>query len=125
MTDRIEICIVDDEEIVCERLQPIFEKHGFSVESFTESAGAMRRISEKKFDILITDLKMTQPDGLHLMKFAMQTHPDIRVIIITGFATVETARQAMKDGAVDFIAKPFRISHLSDLVLRTAGEIRK
>ncbi len=124
MARSIEICIVDDEQIVCERLQPVLEKNGFLVESFTDSKAAMARLSEKQFDILITDLKMAHPDGIELLRYARQRFAEIRVVIITGFATVETARQAMKGGAVDFIAKPFRLSHLRDLTLKIAREIQ-
>jgi len=122
MARPLEVCIVDDEQIVCERLQPVLEKNGFLVETFTDSQSAMDRLAEKKFDILITDLKMAHPDGIELLKYARQRFPDIRVVVITGFATVETARQAMKSGAVDFIAKPFRLSHLRDLMLKIAKE---
>ena len=124
MVEPIEICVVDDEEIVCERLQSLLEKNGFLVESFTDSKTAKQRLSEKKFDILLTDLKMAHPDVLELLKYARERFSDIRVIIITGFATVETAREALKGGAVDFIAKPFRLSHLRDLVIKIAKEIR-
>ena len=124
MVEPIEICVVDDEEIVCERLQSLLEKNGFLVESFTDSKTAKQRLAEKKFDILLTDLKMAHPDGLELLKYARERFSDIRVIIITGFATVETAREALKGGAVDFIAKPFRLSHLRDLVMKIAKEIR-
>jgi len=102
----------------------VLEKNGFLVESFTDSTAAMARLSEKAFNILITDLKMAPPDGIELLKYARQRLPEIRVVIITGFATAETARQAMKGGAVDFIAKPFRLSHLRDLVLKIAREIQ-
>jgi DNA-binding NtrC family response regulator len=121
---QIEICIVDDEQIVCERLQPVLENNGFLVESFTDSKAAMERLSEKEFDILITDLKMAHLDGIELLKYARERFPRIRVVVITGFATVETARQAMKGGAVDFIAKPFRLSYLRELMLKIAQEIR-
>jgi DNA-binding NtrC family response regulator len=124
MAGPLEICIVDDEQIVCERLQPVLERNGFAVESFTDSKAAMDRLSEKRFDILITDLKMAHPDGIELLRYAREHSPETRVIIITGFATVETARQAMKGGAVDFIAKPFRLSHLRDLVLKIAEEMQ-
>jgi DNA-binding NtrC family response regulator len=125
MARQIKICIVDDEQIVCERLQPVLENSGFLVESFTDSKAAMERLSEKEFDILITDLKMAQLDGIELLKHARQRFPKIRVVVITGFATVETARQAMKGGAVDFIAKPFRLSHLRDLMLKIAKEVQE
>jgi len=122
MAGHVEICIVDDEQIVCERLQPVLEKNGFLVESFTDSQAARERLSQKKFDILITDLKMAPPNGIELLEYARTRLPEIRVVVITGFATAETARQAMKGGAVDFIAKPFRLSHLRDLVLKIARE---
>jgi len=124
MARPIEICVVDDEQIVCDRLQPVLEKNGFQVESFINSKSAMDRLLEKKFDILITDLKMAHPDGLELLKFARERFPEIRVVIITGYATVDTAREAMKGGAVDFLAKPFRLSHLRDLMIKIAGEIQ-
>jgi DNA-binding NtrC family response regulator len=125
MARQINICIVDDEQIVCERLQPVLENSGFVVESFTDSKAALERLSQQEFDILITDLKMAQLDGIELLRQARQRFPKIRVVVITGFATVETARQAMKGGAVDFIAKPFRLSHLRDLMLKIAKEVQE
>ena len=124
MSRQIEICIVDDEQIVCERLRPMLEKNGFAVETFTDGASAKARLGEKQFDILITDLKMAKPDGLELLGYARHQYPEIRVVVITGFATVETAREALKGGAADFIAKPFRISHLRELMLQIAKEIQ-
>ena len=74
--------------------------------------------------MLITDIKMGQPDGIELLRYAKAHSPSTRVIIITGFATVESAREAMKSGAVDFIAKPFRLSQLTELVAQIAREIQ-
>ena len=65
---------------------------------------------------------MRKPDGLDVLRFVRDHSRDTKVIIITGFATVETAREALKGGAVDFLPKPFKISQLRDLVLRIAGE---
>ncbi len=118
----IELCIVDDERIVCERLQRVFEKNGLLVESFTDSKAASQRLLQKQFDILITDLKMAPLDGIELLHLARQRCPRIKVVVITAFATVEAARQALKGGAVDFVTKPFRLSYLRDLVLKIAGE---
>jgi len=125
MDKNFEICVVDDEQIVCERLKPLLEKSGYQVETYTDSKSALERLSEKKFDILITDLKMGRPDGLELLNFTRTNTPQTRVIIITGFATVETAREAMKGGAVDFIAKPFRLGQLRDLIIKISDEIQK
>jgi DNA-binding NtrC family response regulator len=110
------IAILDDEPIVCERLKPALEKAGFSVEAFTNGQDVIDRFTKSRFDVLVTDLKMQKPDGLEVMKFVKEKSPATKVIIITGYATVETARDAMKGGAVDFIAKPFKISQLRDLI---------
>ena len=111
------VAILDDEPIVCERLKPALEKAGFEVETFTTGQAAIDRFSETRFDVLVTDLKMQKPDGLEVMKYVKECSPSTKVIIITGYATVETARDAMKGGAVDFIAKPFKINQLRDLIL--------
>ena len=111
------VAILDDEPIVCERLKPALEKAGFNVEAFTTSRDVIDRFAETRFDVLVTDLKMQKPDGLEVMKFVKEKSPATKVIIITGYATVETARDAMKGGAVDFIAKPFKISQLRDLIV--------
>lgn len=125
MTKVVKVCIVDDEQIVCERLQPVLEKNGFVVESFTSSRAAMERLAEEAFHILITDLKMAHPDGIELLRYARRQLPEIHVVVITGFATEETAREALQRGAVEFIAKPFRLSYLRDVVLRIAEQIRQ
>jgi len=111
------VLILDDEPIVCERLRPALEKVGLYVETFVDSQRAIDRLSEERFDILVTDLKMGKPTGLDVLHYVQEHAPTTKVIIITGFATVETARAAMKGGAVDFIAKPFKISQLRDLIL--------
>ena len=121
MTTKKRILVLDDEAIVCERLQPALERVGFIVEAFTDSQAAVDRIAQQHFDILITDLKMQKPDGLDILRFVHEQSMDTKVIVITGFATVETAREALKSGAVDFLAKPFKISQLRDLVLRISG----
>jgi FixJ family two-component response regulator len=73
---------------------------------------------EEHFDVLVTDLKMQKPDGLEVMSFVREHAPATKVVVITGFATVESAVQTLKEGAVDFIAKPFKIRTLCDLIVR-------
>lgn len=124
MTAEMRILVLDDERIVCDRLRPALEKLGHVVETFTDSRAAMARLTEARFDILVTDLKMKGPDGMDVLSFVRERTPDTRAIVITGFATVETAKEAMRRGAVDFIAKPFRMRELLDLVARVGGENR-
>ena len=121
MKRQVRVILLDDEPIVCERLKPALEKIGFYVEAYTESQDVIDRFSEEKFDVLVTDLKMRKPDGLDVMNFVKRQSPSTKVIIITGFATEDTAEEALEGGAVDFIAKPFKISQLRDLILKITG----
>jgi len=118
MSAKGSILLVDDESIVCERLQAALEKAGFEVEAYTESQQAVDRLEQRVFDVVVTDVKMRGPDGLDILHLVQHRSPSTKVVIITGFATVDTAKEAMKSGAVDFIAKPFKISQLRDLVLK-------
>ena len=115
------VLIIDDENIVCERLGAEMTKLGFEVETFTDSSEALQRIATQHFDLVITDIKMRGPTGIEVMRFVKENYPTTKVIVITGFATVETAREALKGGAVDFMPKPFKISQLRDLVLSIAA----
>ncbi len=120
--DKKKVLLLDDEPIVCERLRPALEKIGFYVEAYTEGQKAVDRVMEETFDVLVTDLKMQKPDGLEVMEFVRQHSPGTKVIIITGFATVDTAVETLKSGAVDFIAKPFKIRKLCDLIVQLTSE---
>ena len=115
------VMILDDEPIVCERLRSTLEKVNLDVETFTDPNEAIKRFAEKKFHLLITDLKMKELDGIEILKLLQKVSPETKVIIITGFATVEKAREALKIGAHDFIAKPFKLSQLRDLAAKALG----
>lgn len=119
------ILLVDDEAIVCTRLKPALEKEGYLVETFTDSVKARNRLEEQRFDIVVTDIKMAGVDGLELLKFVNGRWPDTRVIIISGYATVDVTRTAFQAGVCDVIAKPFKISQLKELINRLASEIRE
>jgi DNA-binding NtrC family response regulator len=122
MKPRFRVLIIDDEKIVCDRLSMELERAGLEVEAFTESNEALDRISSQHFDLVITDVKMRGPNGIEVMNFVKENHPTTKVIVITGFATVETARDALEGGAVEFIPKPFKMSQLRELVLRLVAE---
>jgi DNA-binding NtrC family response regulator len=124
MENRLNILILDDEEIVCTRLKPSLEKAGYVVETFTDSRKAKEAIEGRKFDIIVTDLKMANIDGMELFQFAKAKWPETEVIIISGFATVDITRLALQAGVRDVIAKPFRITQLKDLINKIAFEIK-
>ena len=117
MEQALRIMVLDDEPIVGKRLKPALEKHGHEVEVFENPTEALARLESKEFDIVVTDVRMDEVDGIKVLEHVMARSDRTKVIIITGYATVETARDAMKGGAVDFIAKPFKISQLRDLII--------
>ncbi len=118
--DRIHVMIVDDEPIVGKRLQPALSKHGFEVEVFEDPAQALQRLNDKEFDIVVTDLRMENVDGIQVLEHIMSTCKHTRVILITGYATVEVAREALVKGAFDFIAKPFKPKDLRAVINKAA-----
>jgi len=118
------ILILDDEPIVSKRLKPSLEKNGYEVEPFVRSVDAMSRIREKDFDIIITDLKMEGINGMEFLTEAKRRSPETEVIVITGFATMETAKQSFSRGVFDFLAKPFKLGEIL-AVIRKAEIKRK
>lgn len=120
MKNRIEVLVLDDEEIVCERLKAHLENNGFQVETFTESQRAMDRLMEKTFDVVVTDLKMEGPSGLDVLRFVRDQMQGTQVIMITGYASMEAARAADYTGVYEFILKPFQLDEMGKLVKKAA-----
>lgn len=112
------IMILDDEPIVGKQLKPTLEKSGFDVEAYEDSAAAIGRLHQRAFDIVVTDLRMEDVDGIQVLEHVMRHCAETKVILITGYATVEVAREAMVKGAFDFIAKPFKPGDLRAVVGR-------
>jgi DNA-binding NtrC family response regulator len=105
---------VDDEAVVGERLTASLSKDGHSVEAYTDPAEVLKTIGSKTFDMVICDIRMGEIDGLQVMERMLADSPRTKFIMITGYATLELARESLTKGAFDFIAKPFKL-----------GEIRK
>lgn len=117
------ILVLDDEPIVLKRLRPALEKAGYEVEVFSQSSEAMSRIMEKDFDIVITDLKMQGLDGMQFLTMVKQGSPKTEVIVITGFATMETAKESFQKGVFDFLAKPFKLAEIQEIVKKAETKI--
>ena len=125
MNPKLEILVLDDEEIVCTRLKASLEKAGYAIEVFTDSREAKNRIEQHKFNIVVTDLKMAHIDGLQLFQLAHDRWPDCEIILITGFATVEVTREALHKGVRDVIAKPFKIADFIKIIDQLADRIKE
>jgi DNA-binding NtrC family response regulator len=121
MRNKINILLLDDEPIVTERLKLSLEKSNYHVDAFVSGKEAIDQLKKEKYDILITDLKMSSPDGMDVLRIARQIQPGIKAVVITGFATIRTAEAARQSGAVEFIAKPFKMSQLKKILLTISG----
>lgn len=120
----LRIMVIDDENIVGKRLKPALEKTGDIVETFEEGEKALARFKEQPFDIVVTDIRMEKIDGLEVLERILAMSGRTKVILITGYATVEIAREALSKGAFDFIAKPFKPADLRAIIERASRELR-
>lgn len=104
------ILVVDDEPNILKTVRIYLESAGFTVESYLNPLDASAKLGEKEYDIAFFDLKMTPIDGMQLLKECKQRSPDTTVVIITAHGSIESAVEAIKNGAEDFIQKPFDIT---------------
>jgi DNA-binding NtrC family response regulator len=118
--DRLRILIVDDESVVRESLAGWFEEDGHTVKTASDARSALTLIRSATWDIALVDIKMPGMDGLELQRRIHEAAPQTTVIIMTAFASVDTAVQALKEGAYDYIVKPFDPEHLSHLIQKTS-----
>ncbi len=110
------ILIIEDKESMRKMLCKTLETEGYEVDSFGEGQEALDKVKEKQFDLVLTDLKLPNLDGIEVLKNIKEIDPDITVIVMTAFGTIETAVEAMKLGAFDFLTKPFDTEHMVVLV---------
>lgn len=106
------ILVVDDEVAVVKALQSILSREGYEVVTSANGQEALDRLEEGEIDLIIADLKMEPIDGLELIARAKELYPNVVAIMITGYASVETATRAMKEGAFDYVVKPFKIDEI-------------
>lgn len=125
MGKNIEVLVLDDEAIVCERLKEFLEGKGLQVEAFTESARAVARLREKKFDVVVTDMKMPGPTGMDVLKFIKEEQPSTQAIVITAYGAIESFRDTEALGAFEYVTKPFQIANIYNLILKAAKRAKK
>jgi DNA-binding NtrC family response regulator len=106
------ILVVDDEDIVLESCQAVFELEGFEALLVPSADKALDAMKNNDFDLLLVDVKMPKKDGMYLMRKIKEQWPDIPIIVMSGYYTTETIQEAIRMGAVTFIAKPFEPDEL-------------
>lgn len=120
MDDKMGIMIVDDETIVRESLYHWFKKYGHLVETASSGFEALEKLKEYPFQLLFVDIKMPGMDGITLLEKVKAEYPDTLVVIITAYGSIESAVNAMRIGATDYLLKPFKPDQLSLVMERIA-----
>ncbi len=123
MAHKISILIVDDEDSVRDSLYNWFIEDGYEVQTAENAKKALSLLEGESFDIILADIKMPGMDGLEMLRRIKALNNEAIVIIMTAFATVDTAVQALKDGAFDYVTKPFDPDDLSHLIRNASKQI--
>ncbi|MCP9450678.1 MAG: sigma-54 dependent transcriptional regulator [Nitrospira sp.] len=118
------ILVVDDEESLRDVLSIMLKRTGYTVTSVADGEQALEILNKEIFDLVITDLRMPKIDGMEVLKAAKSAAPETVVLVITAFASAESAVEAMKQGAYDYLTKPFQIDEVQ-LIIRNALEKRR
>jgi ATP-dependent Lon protease len=116
MNRRARVLIVDDEEIARKNLAHVLGKEQYDVVTAADAEAGLHELDASEFDVVLTDLRMGKVSGMDLLETVRRKHPETRVIIVTGFATVPSAIEAMKKGAFHYITKPYKLDEVRDAV---------
>ncbi len=119
------IVVVDDEEIVTSLVRDALEDEGFSISTASSGPEALEIIKSNGVDLIITDIRMPQMDGIELASKARQISPDVVVIFMTGYANLDSAKEAIKQGAFEYIMKPFELTEIRQSVAKAVDKIQR
>jgi DNA-binding NtrC family response regulator len=116
------ILIADDDEVSCQLFAETLESEGFQVEQTTSGEGALSRLGEETPDLLIIDVRMPGTSGLEVTRIVHEKYPSLPIIVMTAFGSIETAVEAIHEGAFDFISKPMNLAELKKTVSRALAQ---
>ena len=122
--DELRILVVDDEDVVRQSLERWFTEDGYQVRTASDAAQALRELQVGHFDLALVDIKMPGMDGIELQRRLQEIDPSLTVIMITAYASVDTAVQALKQGAFDYVTKPVDPDHLTHIVANAVKQKR-
>jgi DNA-binding NtrC family response regulator len=124
MENHAKLLIVDDERIALRNLEHVMKKEGYDVTGTQSGPNALKLLDEQQFDVVLTDLRMEKVDGMQILKKTRELYPDTEVIMITGYATLDSAVETMKHGAFYYIAKPFKLEEVRKVVQEAVHKVR-
>lgn len=110
------LLIVEDEETLRESLRRVLIQEGYEVDSVGSSEAALRILDEKNYELIITDIILPGVNGIQLLKQCREKNPAVKFIIITAFASIETAVEAIRTGAFDYLVKPIQHQEIKDTI---------
>ena len=119
-TNKIKILLIDDERVIVDMLTPFLNGEGFAVTGLTDSTEALDYIKDETYDIVLTDLKMPEVSGMDIVRAVKTTGKDTQIIVFTGFATIDSAIEAIRQGVYDYLKKPFRLEEMLFTINRAA-----
>ncbi|HEX9050807.1 MAG TPA: response regulator [Anaeromyxobacter sp.] len=116
--ERTRIMVIDDEKIVGEMAKISLEAEGYAVEAFLDGAAALERLRQQRFEVVVTDYKMKGIDGMEVLRTVRALYPGTQVIMITAFANLDAAIEALRKDVHDFFPKPVKIKELKASIRR-------
>jgi len=124
MSHQVRILVVDDDEITCNLLQEVLSKEGYGVDRALSGREAIDKGDGGPYDVVLTDIRMLEVDGMEVLKAYREKSPETAIIMMTAFGSIETAIQAIKEGAYDYVSKPFKLDEIR-LTIRHALEHKR
>lgn len=124
MADDIKILVVDDEAIVIRSAERVLKAEGYNIEGALSGKEAVSKMHQKTYNLVLTDLKMPEMDGISLIRWIRKERPDIGVVIITGYPSQDTIKEALELGIIDYVPKPFTPAVLTDVTHRAVEWIK-
>ncbi|HVP36743.1 MAG TPA: response regulator [Terriglobales bacterium] len=124
MNDRKNLLVIDDEPIVLDSCRRILKQEGFDVNGAFSGREGLKKIEEDKYDAVLVDWKLPEIDGMEVLRIIKKNHPEVVVVMITGYPSVESAVKAMKLGVSDYVSKPFSPDELKDTIIKAIESSR-
>lgn len=125
MADEMKILVVDDEPIIIRSCEVVLRSEGYNVEGMLSAKDAILKMEQQPYDLVFTDLKMPEVDGITLIKWMKQKRPDTGIVIITGYPSQDTIKDALELGIIDYVPKPFTPAVLLDVTQRAVTWIKE
>jgi NADH:ubiquinone oxidoreductase subunit E len=125
MASDLKFLVVDDEKVIVRSVQMILKAEGYTIDGAESGKDAILKMEQNKYDLVLTDLMMPEMDGIALIRWLKENRPEVGVVILTGYPSQETIKEALELGIIDYVPKPFTPAALLDVTQRAVDWINK